>query len=358
MGQSTYQISDVVDDARTYGELAPILPSGGYVAIPAISIANDTLQNMLSGGPDGQPFNWKWNRMLDPTFFLNSWQQDYFIPNLATCGWLESCTATNFSFTGSPKPVRPVEVKRDLLITNAQTNEIGKICWMQNDTLLSGLWGQSTQLSATGLTNPGPGVVITNPANLTAMPVNPTTCIHDTFGNLWVVTTYGTCGNVNPFLTNLNPVYPSLQVPATVATTVTDGTVVWTAVNPKGQGFRVNPIPGQTGPVWLISPVVQNRVAQYTSLTQYLDPIPDDYYQFFKQGFFAQCYRRSTDKFVRSKYAEEYSTWMRSLANAVRNASREEDDWGFVPSGGASMMDNGSCYFQQTPAYPYSCWGY
>ena len=114
MGNSNVKVQQVVDDAKSFGELAPSLATGGFSDSPGLSIANDVLQNMLSGGPDGQPFNWKWNRMLDPTFFLNSWQQDYFIPNLVTLGWLESCIATNFSVTSSPKPIRPVEVKRDL----------------------------------------------------------------------------------------------------------------------------------------------------------------------------------------------------------------------------------------------------
>jgi len=39
------------------------------------------------------------------------------------------------------------------------------------------------------------------------MPANPITCITDAFGNFWVLTTYGTCGSTNPFLTNLNPVF-------------------------------------------------------------------------------------------------------------------------------------------------------
>ena len=354
MGNSNVKVQQVVDDAKSFGELAPSLATGGFSDSPGLSIANDVLQNMLSGGPDGQPFNWKWNRMLDPTFFLNSWQQDYFIPNLVTLGWLESCIATNFSVTSSPKPIRPVEVKRDLLVTSGQNSGVGKICWMNNDTMITGVWGQSTKLSATGLTNPGPGVVIGDPSLAIAMPINPITSIKDAFGNLWTVTQYGTCGGTNPFVTNLNPIYPSLQNQTITATVVTDGSVKWTAVNPKGQGFRVNPIPGQTGPVWLISPVAQNRVKFLTSLNSFLEPIPDDYYQFFKQGFFAQCYRRSPDSKTRAKFMEEYAMWIKSLSNAVRQGNREEDDWGFFP--GSGVMETGVGYCQQTPSMPYGPW--
>lgn len=354
MGNSTVQLQELVDDAKSIGDLAPALATGGYSDMPALSMANDVMQNMVAGGPDGQPFNWKWNRMNEIPFFTNSWQQDYFIPGLVTLGWLESCTAVNYSTTQFPKPIRPVEVKRDLLITNNQMSQVAKICWMQNDTMLTGTWGQTEQLSATGLQNPGSGAVYTNPATQTQMPVNPITQVKDTFGNLWVVTTYGTCGSTNPFVTNLSPVYPTLQNQTTVSTTATDGTVVWTAVNPKGQGFRINPIPGQTGPVWLIQPVGQNRVQRLTSYQNYLDPVPDDFYTFFKQGFFAQCYRRSPDPKVRAKFEMEYRIWINSLSNAVRQGGREDDDWGFYP--GTQVMDSGFSYAGISPAAPYGPW--
>ena len=426
MGQSTIQLQELVDDAKSMADLAPALATGGYSDLPALSAANDVMQNMVAGGPEGQPFNWKWNRMVETPFFLNSWQQDYFIPNLVTLGWLESCTASNFSTTQFPKPIRPIEVKRDLLIVSTQMSQVAKICWMQNDTMLSGTWGQTEILSATGLANPGPGVVITNPSGLSAMPINPTTQVKDAVGNLWVVTQYGTCGSFNPFnlvssavsitggvvtvtvqnglsqgdvvigsgfttLTGLNglkltiltanstsftanttlangtdtvgnfaivPTYPTLQNQTIISTTVNDGTVIWTVVNPKGQGFRINPIPGQTGPVWLIQPVAQNRVQRLTSYAQYLDPIPDDFYTFFKQGFFAQCYRRSPDPKTRAKFEMEYKLWQVALVNAVRQGGRELDDWGFYPTQNVMDQDGYGGYVGANPSQPFGPWCY
>jgi len=354
MGNSSVTLQELVDDARSNAELAPAVPVGGYSDAPALSIANDVMQNMLAGGPMGQPFNWKWNRMLEQPFFINSWQQDYFIAGQVSLGWLESCTAVNFSTTQYPKPVRPVECKRDLLLTNSQSSTLAKICWMQNDTMLVGTWGQATAISSTGLTNPGPGVVYTNPAGLPAMPINPTTSVKDAFGNLWTLTGYGTCGNTNPFITNLNPTFPTVQSPSTVSTTVADGSCTWTAVNPKGQGYRLSPIPGQTGPVWLIQPVAQSKVPFVATLGQFLDPVPDDFYTFFKQGFFAQCYRRSPDPKVRAKFEMEYQLWNKALTNAVMYGANQEDDWGFVPVSG--IMETGYSYNPITPANPYGPW--
>ena len=356
-GNSSIKIRQLVDDARTFGDIAPVLPTGGFSLQPALSIVNDTMTAMLMGSPDGEPFNWKWNRIIIPPFYINSYQQDYFIPGLVNLGWLESCTAVYQNLSTFPKNIYPVEVRRDLLETSAQmaNSRMAKICWMQNDTMQCGMWGQSQIDSLTGCPNPGPGVVYTSPAGLQSCPPNPITCITDAFGNFWVVTTYGTCGPTNPFATNLNPVFPTNQSPNTVATTVTDGSVVWTAVNPKGQGMRINPAPTQTGPMWRLIPVGQQRVPQFTSLAQYLDPVPDDYYAYFKQGFFAQCFRRSPDPKVRARFQEELKVWFKSLDNAVKQGSRETDDWGFYP-GYPGVMDTGFGWNPVNPAQPFGPW--
>jgi hypothetical protein len=354
VGNSSMQLQELVDDAQSFAELAPSLATGGRSDLPGISIANDVMQAMVAGGPEGQPFNWKWNRSIETPFFLNGYQQDYFIPNLVNLGWLESCTSTNFSSTAPRKPVRQVEVKRDLEVSNMRNTQIGKICWMQNNTMLAGTWGQSAPNSATGIPNPGVGAVYVDPSTQSSTPPNPVTGIKDAFNNLWVVTTYGTCGGSNPFSSNLNPVFPTLQLPTTVATTANDGTVVWTAVNPEGRGYRVSPPPGSSAPVWQIAPVGQNRVARLKNLGDFLNPIPDDYYSFFKQGFFAQCYRRSPDVKVRAKFEGEFKLWMLSLKNAIAMGAREQDDWGFFP--GEAIMETGYSYAPD-PSRPYGPWG-
>lgn len=354
MGNSSFTLQNLVDDARAMGDIAPTLPVGGFYETTALSAANDSMTAMLAGSSKGSPFNFKFNRIQIAPFFINSWQQDYASP-LVNLGWLESCIAYNTSASQYPKPQRVVEVRRDVLQTNAQTDRTAKISWMQNDTLNYGVWGQPQNLSLMGLLSPGPGVVYTNPAGLASLPANPITQVKDSFNNLWVVTTFGTCGGTNPFITNLNPTFPTLASPSTVATTATDGSVVWTAVNPKGQGFRLNPMPSQTGPVWQIAPVGQARIAAFTKLGQFCEPIPDDFFSYFKQGFFTQLFRRSPDPKVRAKFPDEYKLWMQSLDNAVRQGSREMDDWGFVP--GSSVMDTGWAFNPVNPAMPYGPWG-
>ncbi len=354
MGNSSYQLQDLVDIARSMGDTAPILPTGGAYDTIALSAINDAMTKMLAGSSKGSPFNFKFNRINIPPFFVNSYQQDY-ASNVVNLGWLESCGAYNTSSTQYPKPFRVVEVRRDVLLTNSQTGNTAKIQWMSNKNLQFGTWGQAQNDSLTGLQNPGPDAVYTDPTGRPSTPSNPVTQVKDSFGHFWIVTGYGTCGSTNPFATDLDPDYPTLKDQTIVATTVSDGSVTWTAVNPDGQGFRINPMPTQTGPVWQIAPIGQARIPQFTSLNQVLDPIPDDYFTYIKDGFICQCYRFSVDPKVRAKFKDEFSNWMISLNAAASQGSREEDDWSFVPSS-PGVMDTGFAWNPVNPALPYGPW--
>ena len=365
---STITLLEIIDDAETLGDVAPALAVGGRSQAPALSIANDVMLAMIQGGPDGRPFNWKWNRFNVPAFLTISWQQDYFIPGLVQLGWLESAWASNINQTSVPKQNVPVEVHKDLEVTYAQTGYPAKLCWIPNDQMQTGTWGVAPLgptannpngvvngfgPNAGGLQNPGPFVIYTNPLGILQTPTNATTCITDPNGNLWLLTTYGTCGATQPTWPT-SPVYPTFISPTTTATTVVDGSCVWTAINPKGQGIRLSPIPPQTGIVWLIQPVGQMRAPKITSVNQLLNPIPDDYITYFKQGFFAECFRRNPDQKVRSKYAQEREMWLTALDRAVKQGDRELDDFGFYP--GQQIMDTGWSYQPISPALPYGPW--
>ena len=104
MANSSYTIQMLVDQARTQGDLAPVLPTGGFFDTLALSIANDVMTDMLLGSAKGSRFNFKFNRIIVPQFFINSWQQDY-ASSLTNLGWLESCLAYNTSSTIVPKQI-------------------------------------------------------------------------------------------------------------------------------------------------------------------------------------------------------------------------------------------------------------
>lgn len=371
MGQSTFKLQDVVDEARVNGDLSPAVPIGGFSNNPALSIANTVMSAMLLGGPNGERMNWKWNRINVPTFPTISYQQDYFVPGVVNVGWVESCWAVNINQTLINKQKRAVEVHKDLLVTAEQSGRPGKICWLDNRLLNTGTWGAaplgptannptgditSSGVNLSGLQNPGAGVIYTNPIGQNAQPINATTCITDPNGNLWVLTQFGTCGSTEPIWPATNTiVYPTKDQPSLTATTVADGSVVWTAINPYGQGFRMNPCPPQNGVVWVLEVVAQARIVKFSNLNQTIDPVPDDYVSYFRDGFFAQCYRKNPDPKVRARFSEEWGLWLKSLSDAFKMANREMDDFGFYPSKG--VMDTGYGVYVG-PAYPWpNAWG-
>lgn len=364
---SNITLQEIVDDASSLGDVSPALATGGLSNAPALSIANDVMLAMINGGSASQPFNWKWNRLNVTPFPTISYQQDYFVPGVVDLAWMEHVWASQVNQTSIPKQKQQLEVRKDLDVSYDQTSSPAKICWLPNDLLQTGTWG-ATPLGPTaaqlqgsqnlgpnlgGLQNPGPSVIYTSPLGTLNQPINATTCITDPNGNLWNLTTFGTCGATQPAWPT-NPVYPTVISPNTVASTVTDGSCVWTAINPKGQGFRLEPIPPQTGVTWMIVVEAQLRAPRFTSLGQTLEPIPDDYSSYFKQGFFAECYRRNPDPKIRSKYPLERQMFLEALDKAVRQADREEDDYGFYP--GASIMDNSLGSNQISPARPYGPW--
>ena len=366
---STIQLQEVVDDANTLGDVAPALATGGFSRDPALSIANDAMQAIINGGPGAQPYNWKWNRYNLPVFYTNSLQQDYFIPNLVNIGWLESGWAVDINQTSVPKQSYPIEIDKDLLVMNNQGGYLGKAAWLPNSMLNTGTWGAQplgptagnpsgqTTLpgpNLTGQQNPGPNVLYTNPLGQLVTPYNATTAITDPNGNLWCLTTYGTCGSVQPTWPT-SPIYPTLRNPNLIATTVADGTCVWTAINPYGQGIRLSPMPPQSGVVWAIQLVGQMVAPRFFKLSQYLNPLPDTMEWAFKQFFFAECYRRNADPKVRARYPQERQNALEALDKAVRQYDRERDDFGFYLED-PGVMDTGYGMNLTTPSMPYGPW--
>ena len=354
MPNSTTTIANILQHAKTFGEIAPILQSaaGGSSLQPALNIATDVMTELIS-----QVFNWKFNRFLLPVFYTNSFQQDYAL-NVVNLGWLEHGFLLDVNNTAYPQPIWPLEVVKDLERTSMQYGMPGQVAWLPNDQLAYATWGATNPGSANGLNgpNPQPNQVIGTPIGVTASPSNPWLQVQDAFGNLWVVTTYGTTGATNPFSINLNPVFPTSAAPTTVATTKTDGTVVWTAVNPKGMGIRVNPLPPQTGVVYQVNLIGQYRAfafsnGPYTQLSQTIEPIPDDFAKYFRDGFVAMAYAHSPDKQVRGKYQDMFNMWKNALMDMRKQGDRERDNNGFYPSTPLMQATYGQTW--AGPAYPW-----
>jgi hypothetical protein len=288
---------------------------------PAISIANQVMMELCA-----RKYNWKFNSFLVPPFQTISWQNDYAIPGLTNLGWLENGVCIDINSTQIPKRKFKLEVNKDLQPNSDSAGRPFQAVWLPNSLLQYGTWGTGLNVpntNNTGQANPGPGVVYTQPLGAATTPSNPITQIIDPNGNYQVLTTFGTCGGSAPG-------WPATG--AVVGTNTTDGSCVWTVVDPYGQGFRIQPTPAQAGNVWQIMLRAQAKPVRFTSLQQFINPVPDDYSEYFKQGFVAFCYQRSPEAAIRAKFQVELALWQKALTTCDEQSNRETESWGAYPS--------------------------
>jgi hypothetical protein len=319
----------VVDYTSSLGELTPVLPTGGYSVNTALTMATDVMADLIS-----QRFNWKWNREKIPPFYTNSWQQDYAgigSKYPAPIGWLETAYWVDINNTALPKPTYGIEVVRDLPVTSISGNPTVKICWYPNDQLMQGTW-------------PGPNQAYTQPLGATNTPTNPPINILDANGNILVLTTYGTTGATAP------------QLPAETAEgqTVNDGSCIWTVASPNSQGFRLVPLPPQQGVVYQINVVAQRQAPPpFTSMSARINPVPDDYANWFRNGYSVYCYKLSPNPQMRALFPQMHGHWLASMEAATKQGDREPDNCGFIPDRAVMASQGGA---EVGPADPYNYW--
>lgn len=322
MGNSTITLQQVAKIAKTLPLTAPVINVAGAEQYPVIAAANDAMNQLIS-----QETPWKWNEVILPPFYTNSYQQDYAVPGVTNLFWLQRGIAVQVNSMAIPKPYRLLEMVRDMQQTTAAAinnsllgSPLAKVCWLPNSQLYYGTWGGSP--SSMG-NDPVAGSVYTNPLGPgLSQPTNPITQIQDANGNLLVLTTYGIEGSAAPLA--------AVNSPAGTTVSGTGATTQWTVVDPSGQGFRVNPCPGVTGTVWQFRLVGQKIATRFTNLSQTLDPIPDDFEPTFRQGVMAQLLRYSPESKVSAKFATEWALWLESIKQARAKTEHERDDYGFI----------------------------
>jgi len=349
---STFKIERFVDACSRRADMAGALAAAGHSDQPGLDIATEVMESMIRGNAMGERMNWKWNRFnvvpnplgvlsaIGPygTFITNAFQQDYAVPGCINVDWIEEAPYININQLQQPKQVLWADPKRNL---SKEYLSVGcmpfKICFLPNYLLDFGIWGQTSQFQVDGMTNPGPNVPYIYPLGAGVAPNNPCTQIQDANGNFYALTTYGTCGSTIPTFP-ATPTYPTLQSPTTAASTVADGTCVWTALNPNGMGFRLHCPPAGNSVVWLFRVVAQMIPPVFTSLKSTLGQLPDNMVPYFRRGFEAKCCEHSPDPKVRAKATQPRTgmldMWMADLQRAVKTATKEQEDQVLVPEGG------------------------
>jgi hypothetical protein len=93
-------------------------------------------------------------------------------------------------------------------------------------------------------------------------------------------------------------------------------------------------VPSQTGAVFQFNLIAQKPSIQFTSLSQTLDPFPDKYESYFRQGVIAQCYRYASVASVHAKYEKSYLLWLKTLNDLRAMEDRELEENRFTPERG------------------------
>lgn len=243
--------------------------------------------------------------------------------------WLERGVAFDVNNSSIPKPWAYVECGRAQSQKTATylgpgfANMRFTVNWFPNRSLYFGTWGQANVGGTTLGNNPVAGSVYTNPVGATSQPSNPISQIQDANGNYLVITTYGTEGSAAPLA-------PANATPGTVVSG-TGATTAWTVVDPNGWGFRVDPIPSQSGRVWQFSLVGQAIPVRFTNLSQTLAPLPDEFEPQFREGFIAQCYKRSPEAKIAAKFPTKWNLFLQSLVTLRQKQDRELEEYRFIP---------------------------
>ncbi len=355
---STVTLQSVVDYSRSFAEVNPILPAGGFSYEPALTFANDVLQKILA-----QNLNWRWNASYVPLFLTNALQQDY-ITNLTDLGWLTSAfriDINNNTNNGNlcPKPLFLMEVNRDMGLTPYQGNP-AMVCFIPNSQCNFGVWSADTQYTcgygtSGATTTPIQQIVDANGnllfldtsiMNLTAnvpgyqgtnIPLPVPNPYNNTGAN------FGTSGSTPPLL----------PVEAPPGTTVGDGTLTWTVANPNGFAIRFNPLPSIGGFVWLVWIAYQRRAPKFLNLAQTISPVPDELAYLFREGFLYKCLAHANSP----RALNQQQAWHEQIEQAIRAGEREEQAWSMFPDTAMSGDSVLGPFYPVGPASPFN-YGY
>lgn len=346
---STLSLQQLIDPIRTYPEVKVLMDVGGFGSQPALFIANTVMQKILS-----KPMDWKWNRAYVPNFLTISLQQDY-VTNVTDMGWLEQGWRVDINNNAVPKPIFTMESVRDISQSSFQANPFN-LSWLPNRLAQMGTWQSETAYQAgygqasmprspiSQFIDENDNILFIN-SNSLGLSIN-----SPGYSGSTISTTppYGTSGTVEPVL-------PADSAPGT---TVVDGTVTWTVADPDGYAIRLVPIPPFTGLCWFIFAVYQKSPPRLTSMTQTLDPIPDDLSYLFQQGFLAFSYQHSAEPAAQRKFPMAYAQWEAALVEAVGGANREREDAIFYPSQSLQGTGPWSAGLPLGPAYPFDAYGW
>jgi hypothetical protein len=322
----TVTVANVIAYAQQHTELMPLTGVGGVANEPALSIANDTLLELLA-----EPFPWKLNRANLPIFVTAPFKQDYLFSG--SCAFtltgggvgIDLETNTGLQQTGSDVQVNLLESCQGILnvgdtvyLTNLTTSGINAVYTKGQGTVNSG-WSNGFVITAIaadfmsfhftyaptipGGTDGAPGASYIGWLEYATMTQTSSTA---QVPKVW-------------YLKGTRELQPASQ------TSIPDRISM---LNDGGYGIitlRLRWLPG-TQP-WTITTAYQQRPTVISSTSSTWAPIPDNYIHVVRQMFLAMCYR-----YAESPKADvEFQKAIAMVTKATGADDREDAEEYIVP---------------------------
>lgn len=323
----TYTLQNIINYALTKVELLPIAGLGGITNEPALSICNDTIQEIL-----GEPYDWKFNRTEMTPFVLRAGQEDYLF-------------AGGAAFTlGSTAQGAAIDLQSNNAITESgnvvtvKTLEphgfsVGDVVYLINvfasDGTTASAYTATLTVSASSGSIWSGGFPITAVTSKTFQFAGSTSETTGSNGiNNWG---WGTSATIVDVL-DTSIVRKTRQLQVVKELTPTSDAQAWPKkicmLQDKGTGvlkFRLREVPNYP---WLVNLVYQAKAPVKADLTRLWDPIPDEYSYVYRQGVMAKAY----DAVGSQKFQVEYEKFQTQIRKALGEADREEDDIYVTPA--------------------------
>ncbi len=337
----------VVNLAATHGELMPLAGVGGYTNEPALSLCNDTLQELLA-----HPHDYKFNRIEMPFFVTANYQQDYLFAgataftlgssNSQSCGaQIDLATNNAITVAGGVVTVNIIQGQLQHQIL------VGQTVYMTGVTMTTGTTANynSTQTQTGSSWSWTGGWVVTvvtatsfSFAAISGQANNDVGGAPGIFDYGWLASATCTELNNNSPVGNIRPMEAVRNIaPSQRVNQPTKLCVLKTFTNPStgvDTGVLKLRLEFPCGAnVWLINPVYQAKAPIKTALTQTWGPFPDEYSYVYRQGLLARMYRYLNSP----QQVVEYQKLEQAIAKATGADDREMSDVHVYPE--SSLID-------------------
>lgn len=319
MPLSTITLQSVADLARMHTELVPIAGIGGFTNEPALSLCNDTLQELFT-----MPLAWKFNRVEPEILVTQQNKQDYLYSGavaLTTFGGVGIGLASDNAITESGNTVTVNTLE-------PHNFKVGATVFMTGNTVPD----YNSTISVTpSLTQWTGGWIITAVPSITSFQFTHATGglassgapgISD-FGWLESATMVDINDNSSPqrvrHIQATRTIQPEsrVEIPSKVAVMKDYGTGILKV------RFRYVP----SSAPWAVKMVYQAKPPLKTALSDTWYPFPDNYAFVYRQMFLARAYR-----FVGSPRSEvEQQKAMRAILQAMGNNDQEDSEEYIAP---------------------------